>query len=230
MTDDEQFKEWGEQIWTIYDHITIADLSRHIHNEVGAILHANPRLWRNNNSFYLWMATTYEAYALVAVRRQVDRRKGSISLVRLLDEISRYPHILSRERFVQQAIASKLPASEGAMNRMFDHYTAPGANHIQADVVRAELRDLQAQTKSIEEYTNTRVAHFNPKVPEETPMVLQVHAALDHLYALVEKYLLLLRAVKYEKPQLADEETWKDVFREPWILRLRSWRPSKCHR
>ena len=99
---------------------------------------------------------------------------------------------------------------------MFDHYTATGANHINADVVRAELRDLQAQAKPIIEYTNKRVAHFDKKGPEDSPTVLQVHAALDYLYALVEKYLLLLRAEKYKKPQL--EETWKDVFREPWIL------------
>src|SRR6266851_3413359 len=195
MTDDEQFKEWGEQICAIYDHITTADLSRRIHNEVGAILHDNPRLWRNNNSFYGWMASIYEDSVLVAVRRQVDTDKRSISLVLLLKEISCYPHILSRERFVQQAVASKLPASEGAMSRMFDHYTAPGANHINADVVRTELRDLQALTKGIEEYTNKRVAHFDKKWPGDSPTVLEVHAALDHLYALVEKYLLLLRAV-----------------------------------
>ena len=101
---------------------------------------------------------------------------------------------------------------------MFDYYTALGANHIQADVVRTEIDDLKAQTKSIGEYTNTRVAHFNPKEPEDTPTILQVHAALDHLYALVKKYLLLLQAKSYQERQLADEETWKDVFREPWIL------------
>jgi len=215
MTDDERFKKWGEQIWTIYDHITEADLRRHVHNEVGSILRANPRLWRNNNSFYGWMASIYEDSVLAAVRRQVDTDKRSVSLVLLLKEMSHHPHILSRERFVRQA-TSKLSASEGALSRMFDHYTAPVANHINADVVRAELRDLQALTKPIIEYTNKRVAHFDKKGPEDPPTVLQVHAALDYLYALVEKYLLLLRAEKYKKPQL--EETWKDVFREPWIL------------
>jgi hypothetical protein len=218
MTDDERFKKWGEQILMIYEHIRQAVLSRHIHNEIGAILQANPRLWRNNNSFYLWMASTYEDSALIAVRRQVDTTKGAISLIRLLDEIRRYPHILSRERFVQQAVASKLPASEGEIHRMFDYYTAPGAHHIKADVVRAELDDLKARTKSIGEYTNTRVAHFNPKEPEDTPTVLQVHAVLDHLYELGKKYLLLLQAKSCQEPQLADEERWKDVFREPWIL------------
>jgi hypothetical protein len=60
MTDDERFKKWGEHIWTIYDQITEVDLRRQVHNEVGAILRANPRLRRNYNSFYQWMAIIYE--------------------------------------------------------------------------------------------------------------------------------------------------------------------------
>ena len=105
------------------------------------------------------------------------------------------------------------------MNRMFDHYTGPGANHIKAADVCAELREIEAQTKDIKKYSSKRVAHFDKKWPEEdSPTVLQVHAALDHLFALVEKYLRLLQPAKYGKMQLADEETWKDIFRDPWIL------------
>ena len=72
MTDDERFKKWSEDIWTIHDHITTADLSRRIHNEVGAIIRNNPRLWRSNNSFYGWMASIYEDSVLMAIRRQLD--------------------------------------------------------------------------------------------------------------------------------------------------------------
>lgn len=60
MTDDERFKKWGEWIIVIYEDLMNADQSRRIHNEVEAILHANPRLWRNNNSFHVWMASNYE--------------------------------------------------------------------------------------------------------------------------------------------------------------------------
>lgn len=69
MTDDERFKRWGEQILKIHEEIMYALVSRRIHNEVGAILRANPRLWRENNSFYMWMAGIYEDSILMAVRR-----------------------------------------------------------------------------------------------------------------------------------------------------------------
>jgi hypothetical protein len=60
MTDDERFKRWGEQILKIHEEMMYALVSRRIHNEVGAILRANPRLWHENNSFYMWMAEIYE--------------------------------------------------------------------------------------------------------------------------------------------------------------------------
>jgi AbiU2 len=217
MTDAERFKKWGDWIMVIYENLRNADLSRRIHNEIAAILQANPRLWRDNNSFYVWMASNYEDSILMAVRRQVDADKQSISLARLLEEIIEYPHVLSRERFIGQVIGHNLPGSEDQVNGMFDHLAGSGANHINADAVRADLSNLQAHTASIKRYTNKRVVHFDAKGPKDSLTVLQVHDALDYLNALREKYMILLRAEKYEEPQLADEETWKDIFREPWI-------------
>ena len=43
MTDDERFKKWGEWIMVIYEDVENAIQSRRIHNEIGAILQANPR-------------------------------------------------------------------------------------------------------------------------------------------------------------------------------------------
>ena len=93
MTDDERFKRWGEQILKIHEHIMDALVSRRIHNEVGAILRANRRLWRENNSFYMWIAEIYEDSIVMAVRRQVDADIQSISLARLLKEIVGCPHV-----------------------------------------------------------------------------------------------------------------------------------------
>jgi hypothetical protein len=217
MTDDERFKKWGEWIMVIYEDVENAIQSRRIHNEIGAILQANPRLWRDNNSFYRWMASNYEDSILMAVRRQVDADKQSISLTRLLEEIICYPQVLSRERFIGQVVVQNLPGTEDAVNRAFDYYAASDANHINADAVRTELCDLRARTEGIKSYTNKRVAHFDAKGPKDSPTILQVHAALDFLNTLREKYRILLRAEKYKEVQLHDEETWKDIFREPWI-------------
>jgi AbiU2 len=216
MTDDDRFKRWGERILKIHEHILDAIVNRRIHNEVGEILQANPRLWRDNNSFFVWIAATYEASVLMAVRRQIDLHKDKpISLAWLLKEIIAYPHVLSRERFVSRYS----PGSEGAANREFDHLVAPSANYINPDVVRTELCDLREQTKLIEDYTDKRVAHFDAKGPKDSPTVLQIHNVLDRLHELRAKYMYLLRAERWAEPELHDETTWKAIFREPWIPR-----------
>jgi AbiU2 len=197
-------------------------VSRRIHNEVGAILRANLRLRRENNSFYMWMAKIFEDSILMAVRRQVDPHTRSISLARLLKEISDCPHILSRERFVAQVVTHYSSKSEGAAHSEFDRLVAPGADHINSDTVQAELADLLERTKGIKEYTNKRVAHVDAKGPKDSPIVLEIHDVLNHLYVLRAKYMDLLRWERYAEPplaepQLQDEETWKSIFREPWI-------------
>jgi hypothetical protein len=222
MTDDERFKRWGEQILKIHEEIMYALVSRRIHNEVGAILRANPRLWRENNSFYMRMAGIYEDSILMAVRRQVDADIRSISLARLLKEIIGCPHVLSRERFVEQVVTHYSSKSEGAAHSEFDRLVAPGANHIGADAVQAELDDLHKRTKGTKEYANKRVAHFDATGPKDSPTVLEVHEALARLHELRAKYMYLLRWERYaepplSEPQLQDEETWKSIFREPWI-------------
>ena len=74
MTDDERFKRWGEQILKIHEEIMYALVSRRIHNEVGAILRANPRLWHENNSFYMWMAEIYEDSILMLRAQRTPRQ------------------------------------------------------------------------------------------------------------------------------------------------------------
>jgi hypothetical protein len=162
----------------------------------------------------MWIAGTYEDSILMAIRRQMDLHKDKpISLAWLLKEISAYPHVLSRERFV----GLYSPEVEDVAHREFDSLVAPGANHINPDVVRTELDDLREQTV-IEEYTDKRVAHFDAKGPEDSPTVLQVHNVLNRLNELQTKYMYLLRAERRAEPELHDEAMWKGIFREPWIL------------
>jgi hypothetical protein len=99
MTDDERFKRWGEWIIVIHEDVENAILNRHIRQEVAAVIDANPRIQRPS-AFYEWMAAIYSDSGLMAVRRQLDKDKQSLSLARLLTEIIAYPRVLSRGRFV----------------------------------------------------------------------------------------------------------------------------------
>jgi hypothetical protein len=135
-----------------------------------------------------------------------------VSLARLLTEIVKHPHVLSRKRFVglyqpdlQNVIA----------HTQFDRYVAAGASHIDPTVVRTELDDLCKSTKDVERYGTKRVAHYDDKGPKNIPTFQELDDALDLIHTLRIKYLFLLRAVTYNEPVWAYD--WKAIFRVPWM-------------
>ena len=210
MTDDERFEKWVEWIMVIHEDVENAILSRHIRQEVAAIIDANPQIQRPS-SFYEWIATVYSDSGLMAVRRQLDKDPQSISLARLLGEVATYPHILTRGRFV----GMYRPEFQNGAHHMFDKHVASGANHIDPDVVQTELEDLYNKTRDIERYSTKRVAHFDEKGPKNIPTFQELDDALDLIHALRVKYLFLLRALTYQFPVWTYD--WKAIFREPWV-------------
>ena len=210
MTDDERFKKWGEWIMVIHEDVEHAILSRHIRQEVAAIIDANPRIQRSS-AFYEWMAAVYSDSGLMAVRRQLDKHPKSISLARLLSEIVAHPRALSREQFV----GLYRPELQDIAHYDFDRHVASGANHIDSTVVQTDVDALRQKTLDVERYGTKRVAHFDEKGPKNIPTFQELDDVLDLIHALRVKYLFLLRALAYREPVWTYD--WKAIFREPWI-------------
>ncbi len=210
MTDDERFKKWGEWIMVIDEDVENAILSRHIRQEVAAIIDTNPRIQRPS-SFYEWMAAVYSDSGLMAVRRQLDKDPQSISLARLLSEIATYPRVLSRARFV----GMYKPELQNVPHHEFDRHVASGTNHIDPTVVQTDLDALDKRTRDVERYGTKRVAHFDEKAPKNIPTFQELDDVLDLIHELRVKYLFLLRALSYQEPVWTYD--WKAIFREPWV-------------
>src|SRR5262245_55027308 len=134
MTDDEQWARWNGWLEKIREDVEDALFRRRIFQDVRAMIDENP-LIRRVSSFWDWMAGVYEDSAAMAVRRQLDNRNDSVSLVRLLTEIRRDPQVLSRSRFVALYDAEMQPAAE----LEFDRYIERGAQHIDPATVESDL-------------------------------------------------------------------------------------------
>ena len=210
MIDDERFKQWGEWIMVIHEDVENTILNRHIRQEVAAIIDANPRI-QIPSSFYEWMAAVDSESGLMAVRRQLDKDSRSISLARLLGEIVRYPHVLSRERFV----GLYGPEHQNLAHQEFDRNVASGANQIDPTVVQTDLDAFEDRTRDVERYGTKRVAHHDREGPKNIPTFQELDVALDLIHALRVKYLFLLQAQTYNEPVWTYD--WKAIFREPWV-------------
>src|SRR5580700_2815930 len=95
MTDDERFARWGEWLDVICDQVQRLRLSRYVYNRVQQIV-ANNAAIQQSSLFYDCYATDHACSAVIGVRRALDYKSPTISLARLLDDISKFPGVLSR--------------------------------------------------------------------------------------------------------------------------------------
>ncbi len=220
LADDQQFKKWDMWLGKIHEDVENQLISRYIFWEVQSIIDANPRI-QQPSAFYGWMGTVYAATGAAGVRRQLDLDKQSISLIRLLEEIINRPGVLSRKRFVALWLF-KDPSLERSAHLWFDELVGPGKPQIDPSVVEAEVKELRNKAKILERFATKRVAHLDKNPPKRLPTYEELDACLDYMEILLKKYVMLLRAERYDLPVWVTD--WKAVFRESWITPDRTWK------
>lgn len=176
----------------------------------------------------IWYVTTQGA----AVRRQLDRRAGTVSLRRLLDDIAQNPGFVTRDRHIaawhEQAGE---PAGGGAAeaealpeelrlrdaNRNFDRFAGAGRDTIDRALVRADVDELERAGEVVKGYVDEAIAHMALNPENSVPTYGDLNTAMDRVAELVQKYASLLNAEILRGFEPAIQEDWKAPFRQAWI-------------
>jgi hypothetical protein len=142
MTKEEQIlqrlKDWIERI---RGEITKLFFLNHVFWEVQEIIHSNPTLEESKNYFYEWMGDSFVYSAAMFVRRQLDVRRDSLSLLKLLPELSKTPTLISRENFLsrmtfqESALAVVAVKQRKEAERIFDELVGAGKNHLERALI-----------------------------------------------------------------------------------------------
>lgn len=211
MTDAQRFAAWGSDIMTIHADVKDAVVRRAIYRETVKIVNANPSLHRDS-AFWEWMGAAHVETTLMAVRRQIDRDKRSVSLRNLLAKIQKHPQALSR----QNVLAMLAPEARAFGSERFDLFIGPGAAHADPQVVAADVAALDQQTDIVRHYANKRVAHRDQQGPTTLPTFKDLDDALDVIWGLLKRYFAVLRCLEFAgDPEIPGD--WKEIFREPWM-------------
>jgi hypothetical protein len=159
----------------------------------------------------IWYATTQSA----SVRRQLDRRRGVVSLYRLLSEIANHPEVMTRDRHL--ALWKDEADSREAQSN-FDRF-AGSRERDQVDVrqVREDMARLRAIGRTVEHYVDEAVAHNADETTDEAPTYADLNAAIDAIGEIVKKYASLLKAEILWVLEPVIQGDWKAPFRKPWI-------------
>jgi hypothetical protein len=164
----------------------------------------------------IWYGSTQTA----AVRRQLDRTRKSVSLVRLLEDIARNREAMTRE--LHLAVWGPEWANEANAN--FDRFASSRApDRIDVTGVEADIAQLDQIGEVVMRYVDEAIAHTARRPTHSPPSYGDLNAAIDTIGQLVTKYGSLLKAEILHQLEPVIQGDWKAPFRQPWIAADDEW-------
>ena len=225
MATDEQLLKLKDWIERIRGEITKLFFHDHVFWEVQDIIRTNPRLEQSKSYFYEWMGDAFVYSAAMFVRRQIDMRRDSISLLRLLRELSRNPTLINRENFLDRTtlrntVLARINSKHtNKAEEIFDEFVGIGKNHLERDEINDDIKQLMDQSRRFKEFADHYVAHHSSKeMPSDNPTFSDLDDCIDFMVSLLEKYYLLVTGNRM--PSLSKESfdpIWKDIFTFAWL-------------
>jgi hypothetical protein len=212
MASEKTYRELNRELSVIYHEVLNLRLDQHIFWEVQDIIRANPSI-NVYNEFYSWMSLAYAASMSAAIRRQVDKRKDTISFVGFLRRLARQPGVVTRARYKSLSIT----APKDHMDGDFDQLVGVGRDTMNPTEIQKDIDDLIAKANVVKRYTDSIIAHHGKIPPPVIPKFSDVDEAIELLEKLLKKYFLLFRAKRLRSalPEIVDD--WKAIFRVAWI-------------
>lgn len=209
---EHRFEKWNNWFENIDEDVCVLISNQAIFKQIQEIVDNNPKI-QQPNLFYTFIADTYVAFTVMAIRRQIKFHKESISFAGLLKEIIETPHILTRKRFVDLYPSSM----QKNANSDFQQFSGYCKDHVDPDVVKQDLKNLRDFARDLEAFADRRIAHYDKQELENIPTFENLDVCIDYLDELTKKYYLLFKGSA--KPLLVKNlDDWQEIFREPWIL------------
>lgn len=210
---DPRLEKWLRWLNIIKLQIRELVQAKYTFHEVQKMIAANPAI-QKDNSFYRYLTNTYVSHVVIGLRRQLKLDSQSISLVRLMQELTESPETLSRAYFKGLYAGN---TGEYLADGDFNKFAKPGAPHIDPDAIAADLVRLRTITANCEDFADKRVAHHDMRDPKQLPTFDEVDAAIDLLDELYCRYLRMFEAKSMRSLLPTWQYDWKEIFHVPWI-------------
>jgi hypothetical protein len=214
MADQLQFQKLDGDLGRIYGEIRSLRVNQHIFWEVQEMIRNNPNLHKPS-SFYGWMGNMYAAAMSAAVRRLVDRRRDTVSFVRLLEQVKREPSLFSRGSYKSRFASPDWPPN--FLDRDYDGLIGTGRQHPDPSAIDKEIQELQARTTTLKDFVDAHVAHLAAEPTKAPPKFQELDDAIDCLEALLKRYIHLFRGVGLTSALPTWQYDWQEIFRYAWL-------------
>jgi len=205
-----KWRRWHERIgndlgWLLTSH--------DIFEEIQSVIKSNKKI-QLPTLFYRWICDNYAARVSTGLRRLSDSDKRTISLYRLIEDISENPEAITRDYYTSDYPREEMDLTDWD----FDNFADKGSKFISTFKLGKDMKRLKRDTTRIRKYANKWIAHCDlNRVQLQLPTYREVGEALKRVDELYCKYsLLITRAgTTTRKPVL--QYDWKEPLRHPWI-------------
>jgi hypothetical protein len=217
---DQRIAKWTRWIeGDVTNEVIRVNHHRQIHDRINEI-RAGGDL--PDSAFWEYLDSTYAVSQAVAIRRLVDRHRGTASLRNLIAEIADDAAGSGRPRLTRAFWVGLWDTTDPidvafAEQQWNDNYGGEVGDHLDPAIPARDLERLTTSTDPVKEYVEKHVCHIDRRRPEPTLTFNDLHDASVVVGELFKKYASLLTAKGWALLAPVIQHDWEAVFREPWI-------------
>lgn len=210
----QKYNKWDR--WISYIVFTVKKLieSRYLYNEIQKIEKNHPNL-PENNIFFHWIKDNYINNVTLLICRLRDNHKDCISFYKLLNEIKKFPELLSRDRFL--SITKDINVSEKNATSLFNKLAGKYKKNIDSLQVQLDLCSFLEKSEKIQDYRDNVIAHTDKREFENWFCEFELDECINQIEKLAIKYRTFFRGNHIESLLPSLNKSWKDIFKIPWI-------------
>ena len=192
----EELEGWVQDFESIRSSLMYLGTKRVIHRAHVKTLH-DRQIEDGTSIVHRWMQQNYAESMLIGLRRILDERKGSVSLPKLLEKLGKNHVLFTRERCLQLWSNGRPVINDSYLRALYAIFSRDGRT-IDREQIRADVKKLLTDYRSVRQYINTVVAHQSVSDSNATTVFPAITwEDLDNLFdevtALFNKYYALLK-------------------------------------
>jgi hypothetical protein len=216
--DSNAFDRWVEWAGKIKSDLMNIVNNQQIYNQFEEIVSANWSHFVANDGqlFYNFVKECYGVQAALGVRRHIKIDDDSISLMKLLNQIS-----VCSKQFTYDFYVKRYPIDPSYVEwqkSTFKRFSEDGLVVSEA-IITHDMQELEKIAGAVGNFVDRTMAHLDKRGPSDDVTYADLKSSIDLFNKMVCRYLALITGDGYVSLQPTIQFNWKRIFSVPFDVR-----------